>query len=601
MANELGEIRRSQIIHNFGPGAVVDMRIPGGTVSGIHLGLEEWVTSVYNVDPELESQSIFLKRLKPLTGRTEFRLPPVPKEKFGFTGKGPEPALTLRTFPSWLQCPGCSSLRKIDSWEVATPGKPGRSCPDCSSGKKKKLVFPARFIVACKDGHIDDFPWDWHVQHKSDSCDLGESLQLISTGPGLSGLILSCRNCQAKSSMDGIFNQGFLGGLTCRGSRPWLLAGKEDCNLKGEEGDFRVLQRAGSNVYYPALVTALDIPPGSHFDGKVLGQFAQQFSEILPSQRLAWLESPFAPKKLMENIAKFYAGTPAEFVNEYNTEEVVELEENLRLLEYSAFDTAMTYKDPDFWTKPHAPGPKLSGFIQRVTQVLKLREVRVLTGFHRIYPPADVKAGKAAPISSEELNWLPAIEVRGEGIYVQLDRGALEAWEKNPSVVARVSQVLDRFGEHDSYSGFRPSARAMLLHTLAHILVKQLTLDSGYSSASLRERLFFHEDVVRPGLLIYTGAPDSEGTLGGLQVKGDPSKFESLLIGAIRSADWCSSDPLCLDGQLASHSFFSVASCHSCSMVPETSCELNNMFLDRALISGTLEDPSVGFFSGIEI
>lgn len=599
MANELGEIRRSQLIHNFGPGAVVDMRVTGGTVSGIHLGLEEWVNGVYSIDPDLELQSIFLKRLKPITGRTEFRLPPVPKENLGFSRNTPDPSLTLRTFPTWLQCPSCSSLRRLDNWAVATPGKPGRSCPDCSRGNKKKLVFPARFIVACKDGHIDDFPWDWHVNHKSDRCVAGDNLQLVSNGPGLSGLILGCRSCQSQKSMDGIFNQGFLSGMTCRGTRPWLLAGSEECKLTGDGGDFRVLQRAGSNVYYPALVTALDIPPGSHFDGKVLGQFAQQFAEILPSQRLAWLESPFAPRKLLENISKFYTGTPSAFVDEYNAEEEVEMEENLRLLEFKAFDTALAYKDPDFWTKPHNPGPKLTGLLQRVTQVLKLREVRVLTGFHRIYPPSDLKAGKLAPISSEELSWLPAIEVRGEGIFVQLHKVALESWEKNPSVIDRVGQVLGRFGLNVTSAGFRPSARAMLLHTLAHILIKQLTLDSGYSSASLRERLFFDKDVVRPGFLIYTGTPDSEGTLGGLQVKGDPSKFESLLMAAINNADWCSSDPLCLDGQLSGKDFFSVASCHSCSMVPETSCELNNMFLDRALLVGTLEDPSVGFFSGI--
>jgi len=480
-------------------------------------------------------------------------------------------------------------------WEMANPGKPGHSCSDCSTEKRKKLVFPARFIVACKDGHIDDFPWDWHVGHKSDSCTPSSSLRLESSGPGLAGLVLSCDSCQAKKSMDGIFNKSFLAHLSCKGNRPWLLSGREECGTKGESGGFRVLQRAGSNVYYPNLVTALDIPPGSNFDGKLLGQYAKQFADVAPEQRLLWLES-FAPQKLRENIKKFYAGTFEDLVREYNTEEHLEMTENLRLQEYSAFDTQVMYRDPEFWTKPNLVSSVYRPLVKRVTQVMKLREVRALTGFTRIYPPSDAKAGKIAPISSEELDWLPAIEVRGEGIFLQFEESAVQNWESLPQVQARVSNLVNSFASQASYSGFLPSARGILMHTLAHLLITELTLESGYSSASLRERLFFDEHKVMPGFLIYTGSPDSEGTLGGLQVQGDPSKFEKLLSGAIENSTWCSSDPLCLDGHLASSDFYSIASCHSCTMVPETSCEFNNMFLDRGLINGTLEDESVGFF-----
>jgi hypothetical protein len=600
MASELGDIRRSQVIHNFGPGAIVDMRIPGGTVSGIHLGLEEWVKSVYEVSPELEQQNIFLKRLKPLTGRTEFRLPPVPKEAETWQTRTRQPALTLRTFPAWMQCPSCSRLRNLANWEVAEPGKPGHCCPDCSSEKRKKLVFPARFIVACKDGHIDDFPWDWHVGHKSDTCPSGSSLKLESVGPGLAGLFLSCTSCGARKSMDGIFGKGSLAGLSCRGNRPWLLSGNEICGIRGDTEDFRVLQRAGSNVYYPNLVTALDIPPGSNFDGKLLGQYAKQFADVLPEQRLLWLES-FAPQKLREHINKYYSGSFEELVSEYNAEENLEMTENLRLQEFSAFDTQVMYRDPEFWTKPNSVSTTFSPLVKRVTQVMKLREVRVLTGFTRIFPPSDAKAGRVAPISSEDFDWLPAIEVRGEGIFLQFKEEAVEEWESRPQVKARLANLVSSFASRGAGSGFSPSPRGVLMHTLAHLLIKELTLESGYASASLRERLFFDETNVRPGFLIYTGTPDSEGTLGGLQVQGDPSKFEKLLSGAIENSTWCSSDPLCLDGHLASSDFYSIASCHSCTMVPETSCEFNNMFLDRGLINGSLADESIGFFRTLRI
>jgi len=43
----------------------------------------------------------------------------------------------------------------------------------------------------------------------------------------------------------------------------------------------------------------------------------------------------------------------------------------------------------------------------------------------------------------------------------------------------------------------------------------------------------------------------------------------------------------------------SVAACHSCMMAPETSCELHNRFLDRALLVGDGKDPAIGFFSAL--
>lgn len=603
MAHEVGEIRRSQVIHVFGPGSIVDMRVPGGTVSGIHMGLEEWERGVYEVDEKLEEQTIRLRRLKPLTGRSEFRLPPVVLER-AYEAHSGTAALLLKTFPTWLQCPRCSYLKKVDKWEprqhrdqgkIST--KPGLICPKCSTRRDQILVFPARFIVACKDGHIDDFPWNWFVGHKNDSCSGAESLKLASVGPGLSGLILSCDECSASTNMDGIFRKEFLANRKCNGNMPWIVGSNGSCELTGANGDFRVLQRAGSNVYYPELVTALDIPPGSRFDELILESESTHFSEILAEDRLEYLRR-FAPQRTRDRLAKFYSGSIEEFVEEYNKNEGIDLSQELRIAEFHALGNSIKSRDLEFWTDPQFVPENLKGFVEKLVKAPKLREVRVLTGFTRILPSTDPNHGKIARLSSGDLPWLPGIEVRGEGIFFQLNQKRLEAWEKQEDVIKHVQPVVSNWKSQAGKKTIEPTARLLLLHTLAHALIKQLTLESGYSSASIRERLFYNETEVAPGVLIYTGSPDSEGTMGGLQVQGDSQRFANLLMGSLESSEWCSSDPLCLDAQLSGANFFSLASCHSCVMLPETSCELHNLYLDRALLVGSLENPSISFFDG---
>lgn len=143
--------------------------------------------------------------------------------------------------------------------------------------------------------------------------------------------------------------------------------------------------------------------------------------------------------------------------------------------------------------------------------------------------------------------------------------------------------------------------RFLLLHTLAHILINQLTFECGYSSASLRERLYVSEDQNHPmsGVLIYTAAGDSEGTLGGLVRMGRPGNLEPVLERTLASAEWCSSDPVCMElGEAGGQGPDScnLAACHNCSLVPETSCESFNRFLDRWTLVGSPEDASPGFF-----
>src|SRR5262249_40336247 len=137
--------------------------------------------------------------------------------------------------------------------------------------------------------------------------------------------------------------------------------------------------------------------------------------------------------------------------------------------------------------------------------------------------------------------------------------------------------------------------RMLLVHTFAHSLIRQLTLDCGYSSTALRERLYVgYSPTPMAGLLIYTATGDDDGTLGGLQRQGDPARIGRTVVAAVRSQVWCSSDPLCIEDMLAPRDKLSLAACHACVLAPETACEEFNRFLDRAIMVGTPARPNLG-------
>ncbi len=194
----------------------------------------------------------------------------------------------------------------------------------------------------------------------------------------------------------------------------------------------------------------------------------------------------------------------------------------------------------------------------------------------------------------------------GEGIFVTLDEEALCTWENQPEVKARAHLLSNRYlaaaEEHKRQVTREVTARMVLLHTLSHILINRLNYECGYSSASLRERIYVSQDKTHPmaGILIYTSSGDSEGTLGGLVRMGEPAEFERVLARAIEGAQWCSADPVCMESAVQGGQGpdgLNGAACHSCTLLPETSCEEFNRLLDRGLLVGTFTNPSLGFFS----
>ena len=208
---------------------------------------------------------------------------------------------------------------------------------------------------------------------------------------------------------------------------------------------------------------------------------------------------------------------------------------------------------------------------------------------------------RRAQIFQTSPGWLPAIEVRGEGVFLELSDKRLRAWESDPEVIRRATRVNGNYLKRTQAMGNVPNRvitpRMLLIHTLAHVLINQWSLDCGYPAASLRERLYVSDRMA--GLLIYTATSDSAGSLGGVVAQAGPGRLDEALREGLSRASWCSADPLCIESDATGVDALNLAACHACTLLPEVSCEEMNLFLDRGLLVGIPTNQQLGFFSDL--
>jgi hypothetical protein len=615
--NGLGDLRRSSVVMTFAPGAVVDFRAGGAPVSAVVAGLEEWDRRFPPAGLS-NPQKISEPRLEKKLGVDGFRLPPIVLERFDDEEEDNRSLVAAR-FPVWLQCRECHEIAPASKWN-GQPGRAYRYCSRCTAkapGGQHVYVIPVRFVLACTAGHLDEFPWHYWVSHSAGCSNTrwDGKLLLKAERPGLAGLVLSCRTCGARRSMQGIFGRTTFKGFKCKARRPWLPEDVDPngCgNAGGQPVEVRAVQRGASNLYFPIIQSALDIPPWSDELQQTIGvHWADIVNVASPAERRMFI-GILAKGALGDALLRLRmtAEQLADVIEERLSGLEITSGEDLRLEEYrklaSGIDTAKE-DDTEFEIRNEETPAGVGSLMARLVRVTRLREVRALTGFTRIHPPEGDTSALTAAISLKKLRWLPAIEVRGEGIFFTLNASALQKWEQTTAVAERVAQLATA-AEQDWKQRYpdlpfpqKLTPRFVLIHTIAHALIRELTLECGYSTASLRERLYISEGPAGMcGVLIYTSTPDSDGTLGGLERQGLPKRFELTLINVVKAMEWCSSDPLCIEGLIGGLDTFSLAACHACCLVPETSCEHYNRYLDRALIVGTPESRETGFFAPLQ-
>jgi hypothetical protein len=606
-----GSCRRSQAVLGFGVGAIVDFV----TGSYMPLGLDLQQIRAGALGGRVADIKIFEPRLQYLLETSEFRSVPTPSDKekrrFG-TEVERRFAVPCTRFPEWLECPSCHRLGRVNDPFEVQPNQKVR-CTACNVDAN-----PVRFIVCCEQGHINDFPWVRWAHGDQETCKR-PLLYLRSAGKstGLGDLYVECKNRDCKAgpqSLEKIFHKGELRklGLRCTGRRPWLMTSNQRCDKEPV-----TVQRGGSNVYFTVTASMLSIPPGSDAVAQFFEQAWDFISALPEGNRDTAVKSYAQVNGIDEELALAWVAERARIARG----ETVKDEHSARYQEYLALSRnheaiEVAGARPDFENKVSPPPETISRWFDLIAVAKRVREVRVSCGFTRLAPlpiaieaiPKALRDGKIVPLSRQKLTWLPAIELRGEGVFLRFKEAEIESWvRRNQGAEARAAQLDGIFQQVCAERGYEPpypiTARLLLVHSFAHALIRRISLDCGYSSASLRERLYVQDSVLgeepMAGVLIYTGTADSDGSLGGLVAHGSPSRISELVLRTIADVSWCSSDPVCLETEpVVTADRVSGASCHSCLLVPETACEKFNRELDRTFLVGDFGKTYKGFFDG---
>lgn len=588
----IGDVRPSQVITTFGPGAIVDLQ----TLSVIVAGIDRWPTD--------ENLAIHEPRLQRALHVTRF-FSAKPSEGGFFNRYGTIPTYL---FPRYQVCPVCRTL-SVES-EGLTEYEPKWQevrckAPGCKGrGKHRATTLPAPFIVACPSGHIDDFPWREYVHRGHTTCRRKLQLNSVAKTGTVADILVQCECGQSRSASDAFGEQRGDNLGQCTRRRPWLGISSQDSAACPHATDLRAMQRGATNAWFPVVRSALKVREAATPLGIALDSCNAKQIETVDS--LNWLTT-LMDRGMFPTLKGFLAEDVWTAIlrqrGEVETDDI-----DLRWPEWLAFrDPGVSMSDKaEFFLQPGRVPNGFQGCITRVILARKLLEVRALVGFTRIDAAGmgtdDSLRPNIAPIYRNPPNWLPAVEVRGEGIFIELDEDAIAGWESKPVVQVRATAMADKFRQWEVERGTEPSpfpgARYVVLHSLAHTLIRQLSLDCGYSASSLRERIYSSTDPRRKmaGVLLYTASPDSEGSLGGLVDLGSTQRFPELLKGALRSAERCSSDPLCADHKPDVHATINAAACHACLLASETSCETFNRFLDRNVLVPTMAGDELAFF-----
>lgn len=608
----VGKMGRSQAVTTFGVGSIYELRTFRNGKATLHsvmiAGLDAW--DRFRNDMPIIREDILARVL-----RVDYFLAPPSQPERSWDESGA--VIPAVRFPEVLYCenPKCARVGKVGT-EFSEPALGGG--PRCNVQKCGGKGVPFRFVVACHDkkdprhpGHIDDFPYKEWAHREATICESPAiKLETRSERSGLGGLVLKCHACPAPGqSLEDIFFPGAIRDH-CAGRRPWLNDAEDRCKRP-----LQVLQRGASNAYFAVTASAISIPPYSD----------RLFALVDRALNLALSTSIKSGRTSMEGAVDICRGVAGlDDPDVYSDKQIGDAigvrlgmtqislprtEQEQRQQERNAIVQGRP-ETPDASDFVAVPVKDLGGFellgscFDRVVQLHRLREVRALRGFHRVDSGigGDAYSMEVAPLSKKRLDWLPAIEVRGEGIYLELRREMVLAWQARPAVARRCALLaanLARACQENGWDIEPPSPQAILVHTFSHLLLKQLSLECGYSGASLRERLYVVDDTNAEGyagVLIYTASPAADGTLGGLVRQGEPDRLQAMIQSTLESARWCSSDPLCGESKGQGVDALNLSACHACALVGETSCERRNLFLDRGFITGTTDSSDIGFF-----
>ena len=608
---DIGKLRNSQLITTWGPGSIIQLKNDTALV----VGLDKWPEAFLDSNNLTKFKVLHHPYLEKICKKTHFRMPQSDEDI--------RAGIPVVSFPTWGYCSSkyCRRLQQHKQQPLKSDPEGKFYCQKCGNE-----LISARLVLMCKYGHLDDFPWvewahsEWGLDPETNQprqtahiCKENPELIWRSSGgsTSISSYYVKCLDCGRKRWMTGAMNQRLPDlpdkitnnsiPFVCRGKKPWLPDTNHKCpppNVKGEKDNTIARPKAeltrSTSLYFSSVTTAIQIPKFRHVIHEAIEKNYQSIQNLMldgdPIEKIAQRQSifkdihgEFSTDEIIEKINERFFPTieneldirDEEFYDLVNTnfkgDNIIDIQ-----------DTELT----DEHKKLHLT------FVKRVN---RLTIIKVLRGFTRSHPPNpyskdDTKFSKL--YTSENIDWLPGVESRGEGIFFSFDEQKIAKWAQNDQIKQRCNAIIESLDEWSKIQNMEPrhiTPKYILLHTIAHVLIRKLAFSSGYNEASLSERIYCNDE--HNGIFIYTSSSSSEGSLGGLVRQAD--NFATILNDAINDSTSCGRDPLCLavdptskiEKDKPAYNRLNGSACYYCCQLPETSCEDFNKLLDRKLLA----------------
>lgn len=532
------EIQRGKLIGQQGPGSIY-VDVDGS--SYILSAVDKWFDrQVKNKSIDSDEFEIHDTRMENKLGVSKFFEAPEYRTTYDRNNiTNTKLSIPVARFPLVEYCQECGTLRTAK----ATFSNKTRRCHHCNT-QRQFTQFP--IVIMCEAGHIDDFPYFSYIHTEKPEGESCKRQWVDRTGPSILNWTLRCE-CGAHHSLTGVTGKSNdsgsspftreMNGMKCLGRTPWT---GEDTKMDCSHTPVAVLKNSLS-VYSPETIEALSITD-SVSDSANEGN---SFGDVLEH-------------------------------------------------EYNYLTGKITSEDDNKLKITLGKGFENDKFIKSVNSVERLQQIVVQTNFHRQTPTDDYsnfekakKGPKESLLFSQDYknrNWYPAKKVYGEGIFIEFNADELALWQESEKVARYYDKLTLRVGDFYLKDRFS-SPISVMIHTLSHVLIRELSKHSGYPMVAIQERLYVEDDNL--GLLLYVTDTDKDGTYGGLARLAKKEKFEKILNRALMDGQWCSSDPVCYElghehGQGIQNS--NGAACHNCTFVPSTACSFRNCYLDRELL-----------------
>ena len=617
--NQSTTMRQSALVVGSGPGSLTVMK-DGRTA--LMPGVDSWYVPQklrYQTIPD--DAKVYDKALAEALQVKYFVSPPA--EGATETEGLADGVLGVTLFPKWTVCTsaGCGAMFRLSSSDLNL-----LRCAVClskSKGKGWKRV-QTNFVVACEDGHLDEFPWSEWVHRGAENSCRSEKLTFSAKGIaelGKQSVKCACGKSRSLSRTNELSDDGstYLSAkltangepFLCRGSKPWLHIDESKCGKP-----LRMILRNQSNLYFASTVSSILIPEVKRLDSPVLelietsnflGKYkawAQQGKSFSKIASVAQTEDPRLadfPEGVIEKALEAVIAEVMPSGEANQTDEAIEFDRNpeWEALRKPVESKNLVVRDCG-WKSDDFQG------VLSVLGVPLLKKTTALQGFSRILPGSvGGSQGKQLlrrkPFMKNQSDWLPGVQHAGEGIFLALDPQFVAHWAGRPEVTERLSPLSDAVKAQPGPTPLGGTAKFVLLHTLSHLLIQQLVFQCGYTAAALGERIYAQGE--QCGLLIYTASSSGDGTMGGLVEMAHPPRFKEVIEDALKSSEWCSNDPICMQAGVTAHNATggNLAACYNCCLIPETACDHFNSGLDRALVTGDLgpKSSSIGLYASL--